>query len=398
MDPEERQRAQRRDRMKEEKRRQARRRKQIKMLAPYVTAALLILILAVVLIVKGCGAIKEKKLEKEVEVARLQAEEEAAMLALTPEPTPEPTAKVIAGMMELTVALPDLAEGYEVSDAADMQSVSEENVQSTYVSLINATTGQLIVSRNARERINPASMTKVLTLLVAAENIDDLDALVTVDTVDTDYAYTNDLSIAGFEAGETVTVRDLLYGAILPSGGECCSALARYVAGSEEDFVAMMNDRVAELGLSATTHFTNPAGCYAADHYTTAVDISMIMKAAIENDLARQVLYAHKYTTSSTDQHPDGIELSNWFLRRIEDKYTATEVMGAKTGYVPAAGNCAVSYTIVNGQVYICATGQAHSSWRAIFDHVYIYNSCTGQNVENALDTTVIEDDGESFE
>ncbi len=102
----------------------------------------------------------------------------------------------------------------------------------------------------------------------------------------------------------------------------------------------------------------------------------MIMNAAMDDPLAREVLMLHRYTTSShTEKHPDGIELSNLFLRRIEDKDTKGEVLGAKTGYVVQSGNCAVSYyTKEGGGDYICVSADAHSAWRAIYDHVAAYN------------------------
>ena len=276
-------------------------------------------------------------------------------------------------MLPVTVERPDLFEGYKVDASSADVSITEEEVQSQYASLINATTGKVLVTRNGNDRMNPASMTKVMTALVACEHITDLNEKFTVTLEDTDFAYVHDLSCAGFEAGETVPIKDILYGAIMPSGGECCHALERFVAGSEEEFIGMMNDKAAELGLSGT-HFTNSAGLFGDDHYTTLYDISMIMKAAVENDICREVLHEHLHVTTPTEQHPEGLELSNWFMRRIEDKYSKTEVMGAKTGYVVQSGNCAVSYTIGDdGTVYICATGNAHSAWRAIFDHVALY-------------------------
>ena len=139
-----------------------------------------------------------------------------------------------------------------------------------------------------------------------------------------------------------------------------------------------MNRKVAELGLSGTSHFTNCVGLYDDDLYTTPSDMAMILKAAVENDLCREVLSAHTYTTSSTAQHPEGITISNWFLRRIEDKDTHGTVRCAKTGYVKESWNCAASYQISNdGGHYICVTAHAHSAWRAIYDHVEIYDLYT---------------------
>ena len=241
--------------------------------------------------------------------------------------------------------------------------------------LIDPKTHTIIADRDGTARMIPASMTKVLTLLVAAEHITNLDDTFTITADIGDYAHKHDLSIVGFNTDEVVTVRDLLYGTILPSGGDAAVALATYVGGSHEGFVEMMNAKVAELGLSETTHFTNCVGLYDENHYSTCYDIAMIMQAALNNDLCRQVLTEHIYTTAPTPQHPAGIEISNWFLRRIEDKDCGGNVMYAKTGYVKQSGYCAVSFAQNNdGQPYICVTVNSGSSWKCIYDHVRIYS------------------------
>ncbi|MBE5865528.1 MAG: D-alanyl-D-alanine carboxypeptidase [Lachnospiraceae bacterium] len=249
-------------------------------------------------------------------------------------------------------------------------------VESTNVVFIDLESGDVLAQRGYKEVVNPASMTKVLTLLVAAEHVTDLDDTFTITIDITDYSYVNDCSNVGFEVGETVTVRDLLYGTILPSGGDAAVGLATYVAGSHEAFVEMMNDKLEELGLSGTAHFTNCVGIYDKNHHCSVYDMAMIMEAALANDLCREVLGARTYTTSSTAQHPEGITISNWFIRRIEDKDTGGEILGAKTGYVNESGSCAVSYGVdASGKGYVCATTGAHSSWRCIYDHVALYKT-----------------------
>lgn len=249
-------------------------------------------------------------------------------------------------------------------------------VDSTNVVFIDLESGEVLAQRGYKEVVNPASMTKVLTLLVAAEHVTDLEDTFTITIDITDYSYVNDCSNVGFEVGEVVTVRDLLYGTILPSGGDAAVGLATYVAGSHEAFVDMMNDKLEELGLSDTAHFTNCVGIYDKNHHCSVYDMAMIMEAALANDLCREVLGARTYTTSATAQHPEGITISNWFIRRIEDKDTGGEILGAKTGYVNESGSCAVSYGVdASGKGYVCATTGAHSSWRCIYDHVALYKA-----------------------
>jgi D-alanyl-D-alanine carboxypeptidase (penicillin-binding protein 5/6) len=273
-------------------------------------------------------------------------------------------------------ALP-FASGYTPEATSSTVDVNGE-VLSNYALLVDLDENVIVAQRNARERISPASMTKILTVLVAAEHITDLDDTFTITTEITDYSYRNDCSAAGFVDGETVTVKDLLYGTILPSGADAAAGLAYYVAGSLDGFVELMNEKIEELGLSDTAHFTNCVGLYDENHYCTVYDMAMMLKAAVENDLCREVLSAHTYTTSSTEQHPDGLELSNWFLRRIEDKDTKGEVVCAKTGFVAQSGSCAASYEITkSGKHYICVTADTYSSWRCIYDHVAMYQQYT---------------------
>lgn len=260
------------------------------------------------------------------------------------------------------------------AQATDATTSVDDEVQSTNGIFIDLATGNILFDRDAHTRINPASMTKVLTVLVAAEHVADWSDTFEVTPEITNYSYVHDCSAVGFSNNEVVTVEDLFYGTVLCSGGDAALGLATYVAGSQEAFVDMMNEKMKELGLSDTAHFTNCVGLYDENHYCTVYDIAMILEAAIDNPQCREVLSTKKYTTSSTPEHPEGIQISNWFLRRIEDKDTGGEVICGKTGFVAQSGSCAVSYgKDAAGNEYICATVNAHSGWRCIYDHVELY-------------------------
>ncbi len=266
---------------------------------------------------------------------------------------------------------------YSFASTSATGAMNSEEVISSNAILIDESTDTIIAAKGERERISPASMTKVLTVLVAAEHISEekLDDTFTMTREITDYSYINGCSAVGFLDGEKVTVRDLFYGTILPSGGDAAVGLATYVAGSHEAFVEMMNEKLEELGLSDSAHFTNCVGIYDDNHYCTVYDMAVIMKAALQNDFCKKVMSARNYTTAPTAEHPEGLNISNWFLRRIEDKDTGGEVLCAKTGYVTQSGNCAVSYgTFADGRPYICVSAGASSHWRCIYDHVEIYN------------------------
>lgn len=260
---------------------------------------------------------------------------------------------------------------YETAD--EVIHLGSDTMTSNNAILVNVDTNQIVGDRDCQTRINPASMTKVLTVLVAAEHITDVTKEVSMTIDATDYAYSHDCSAVGFAKDEKVTIEDLFYGTILSSGGDAAVQLAMEVAGSQDAFVDMMNEKLAELGISDTTHFTNCVGVYDENHYSSCYDMAVIMNAAIDNEYCRKIMSAHKYTTSATTEHPEGITISNWFLRRIEDKDTGGEVVCAKTGFVNQSGNCAVCYAVsAAGTPYICVTADAHSSWRCIYDHVDI--------------------------
>ena len=373
-----RRRAERIERMRREKELQKKRRQLIRKLLPVGVFALVILIVVIVVIVAVSKKNGEEQGTQPGNVAQetgapegvapgetsgesVQADATATIPTPTPEPTPEPTAQPV----------------YSFAVAEDAVTIYSEEVISTHALLVDVSTDTIVASKGAFERISPASMTKVLTVLVAAEQITeaDLDDTFTMTLEITDYAYVNDCSSVGFLNDEVVTVRDLFYGTILPSGGDAAVGLATYIAGSHEAFVEMMNEKLEELGLSETAHFTNCVGLYDDEHYCTLYDMAIIMRAAMENELCREFLSCHTYTTPPTEQHPDGIIISNWFLRRIEDKETGGEVIGAKTGYVVQSQNCAVSYgTFAGGTPYICVTAGSTSSWRCIYDQVEIFN------------------------
>lgn len=266
---------------------------------------------------------------------------------------------------------------YRFAETEDTAFIDSADVISSHAILIDESTDDVIASKGAKERIMPASMTKVLTVLVAAEQIPEekLDDTFEMTLEITDYAYVNDCSSVGFLDGEAVSVRDLFYGTAMQSGGDAALGLAYYVAGSQEAFVKLMNEKLEALGIADSTHFTNCVGLYDEAHYSTVYDMAVIMKAAMQNDFCREVMSKHIYTTKPTAEHPEGIEISNWFLRKIEDKDTGGEVLCAKTGYIVQSKNCAVSYEMsAKGTPYLCVTAGSTSSWRCIYDHVEIYN------------------------
>lgn len=258
---------------------------------------------------------------------------------------------------------------------ASTRTIPDSTAGSTFAILINQSTRTVVAQKNGDIWMFPASMTKVMTLLVASEHVKNLSDTYTITQDILDYCTAHDCSTIGFTAGETVTVMDLLWGTILPSGADAALALGRYVAGSDANFVAMMNAEATALGLS-NTHFTNCIGLYDPGHFTTPNDMAAIMDAAAKNQLALTVLATPQYTTVPTTSHPNGITVKNLFLSRIAPLDKPGVVLGAKTGYINQSKYCAVSYFISSsGTPYICVTGSAASSMDAVRDHQRIYKA-----------------------
>ena len=286
-----------------------------------------------------------------------------------PEPEPEPKPEPEPEQPALT-----LAQASEETKTLDLELYSSSAV------LVDVQTGAVLAEKNMDEKIYPASMTKVMTLLVAAENLPDLDAAFTMTQAIIDPLYLAGASMAGYVNGETVTMRDLLYGAVVPSGAEATEALAQAVAGGEEAFVAMMNEKAAALGLT-NTHFMNTSGLHDENHYSTVREIALILQAALENETCAEILSAENYRASETEQHPDGLAMTNKFLYRVHHEYSlgGAEITAAKTGYTAEAMNCCASAgKTPDGRSVICVTANAWTGEFCIEDHIALYTKYCG--------------------
>ena len=265
------------------------------------------------------------------------------------------------------------AEVTENTKTLDLELYSENAL------LIDLESNTVLVQKNADARIYPASMTKVMTVLVAAEHIENWDETFTMTQSIIDPLFLADASMAGFVHGEEVSMTELLYGAVLPSGAEATEALAIVTAGSEEAFAALMNEKAQELGLK-DTHFVDASGLHDENHYTTLSDMAIIMQAALDNPHCREVLTSVNHTSPATVQNPEGVAMTNRFLYRIRPQQTGNvDIQAAKTGYTAQAMNCCVSYGIMeNGRAAICITAHAWTGDYCIADHLALYGTYCG--------------------
>ena len=268
---------------------------------------------------------------------------------------------------------------YTPASVTDATKTLDLELYSENALLIDLESNTVLVQKNADARIYPASMTKVMTVLVAAEHIENWDETFTMTQSIIDPLFLADASMAGFVHGEEVSMTELLYGAVLPSGAEATQALAIVTAGSEEAFAALMNEKAQELGLQ-DTHFVDASGLHDENHYTTLSDMAIIMQAALDNPHCREVLTSVNHTSPATTQNPEGVAMTNRFLYRIRPQQTGNvDIQAAKTGYTAQAMNCCVSYGIMeNGRAAICVTAHAWTGDYCIADHLALYGTYCG--------------------
>jgi D-alanyl-D-alanine carboxypeptidase (penicillin-binding protein 5/6) len=212
------------------------------------------------------------------------------------------------------------------------------------------------------EKIWPASMVKMLTALVLIERLpaEDYDKELEITKDDMDYLYNEGASVAGFEIGEKVRIEDLLYGLMLPSGAECASALAYYSAGGIEEFVALMNAKAEEIGMT-DSRFSNPVGLHDENTYSTCADIAQLLDNALRDERFTRLLFTQKHTAAPTNVHEEGLELRSTFYQQgdIVLKSSDGEIFGGKTGYTDDAGQCLASYMEKGGERFILVTAAA---------------------------------------
>lgn len=248
-------------------------------------------------------------------------------------------------------------------------------INSPYAVLMQVRGGRVIGEINGDQQMYPASMTKIMTTIVAIENLKDLDQEITLTNEMFEGLYEQDATQAGFQPGETVRAIDLLYGVMLPSGAECCIALADTISGSEADFVALMNEKAAKLGMSGT-NFCDTTGLHDANHYSTAKDIAVLLKYALRNDTFREIIESPYHSTPATNIHPDGITFYSTMFKNLSDTVvTEGQIMGGKTGYTGEAGHCLASFAEIDGTEYILVTGGASGTGIPhINDALTVYN------------------------
>ncbi len=235
-------------------------------------------------------------------------------------------------------------EWFEQFEQPVLKEVDISGINSPNAILMQARGGKILGEINGEAQIYPASMTKIMTVILGIENFDDLDEKITLTDEMFSGLYEQDATQAGFQPGEEVRVIDLLYGAMLPSGAECCIALADTISGSEADFAELMNKKARKLGMENT-----------------------------------EIVETSRHSTGVTNIHPDGITYYSTMFKNLSDPtVTGGKILGGKTGYTSEAGHCLVSFAEIEGREYIFvsagASGADGNTIPHIQDAVTVYN------------------------
>lgn len=229
------------------------------------------------------------------------------------------------------------------------------------VILMEESTGTILYEKNSDEAHYPASITKIMTTLLALENGNLSDMV----TFSDDAINNTEGSGIARDYGEQMTLEQCLYGVMLESANECAYAVAEHVGGTVENFVDMMNAKAKELGCT-NTHFANPHGLQDENHYTTAHDMALIAQAAYQNETFRIIIGTKMYTIPPTNKHAEETVLRNHHdmlctYHNANRKYLYPYCVGGKTGYTATANSTLVTYAEKDGMTLICVVMNTQS-------------------------------------
>lgn len=243
------------------------------------------------------------------------------------------------------------AEG-EVSWPKDPEVYSESAI------LMEATTGTILYEKNAEQTRYPASITKILTVLLALENGKMDDEIVFSE----DSFRKTEGTRVGYDVGEIISLESCLYSVLLGSDNQCAYALAEHIGGTYDHFIEMMNERVKEIGC-VNTHFNNPHGLPDDDHYTCAYDMALITKEAMKNVTFRRFFSTKQYSVPATNKTDSRLINNHHAMVLDQDaNYHYDGITGGKNGYTSLALNTLVTTAAQNNMELICVVMKTSST------------------------------------
>lgn len=233
----------------------------------------------------------------------------------------------------------------------DMIRILNYNSKSIYV--YNVTDDKEVLGINENKKMPPASLTKIMTVNIALEKISDISKKTRVDFESYRELRKSNSSMAGFYGGEIVTYRDLLYGTILESGGECAETLALSIDNDRGAFIRKMNVKASDIGLK-NSRFQNPTGLDERNQYSTAKDIGRLLNESLKDENFRAILTRRRYTSSRTNEHPSGINMNSTVLKKLNaNKSERFKIIGGKSGTTNEAGRCWATLAVKGEKEYI---------------------------------------------
>lgn len=247
------------------------------------------------------------------------------------------------------------------------------DIKSENIILYNMTQDKMMFEINADKNTSIASLTKIMTVITAIESIEDINEKVTLTSEVFKGLIEEDASVAGFKEGQIVTLEDLLYGAMLPSGADATRGLAFYISDTEDKFVELMNEKAKSIGVENTI-FKNSSGLDAKGQTSTVKDVLEILKYALKNEIFKEIYTTNTYTTSD-----DSLTFKSVFSS-ISNRYDLDMpyIIGSKTGYTDDAGLCFSSYVTYDNQEFILITTKAFYE-----DEYTPYNVMDANNIYN---------------
>ncbi len=286
----------------------------------------------------------------------------------------------------------------DTSTSGSTSTINDLNIYSNSCILIDPENNNIIYEKNAFSKIYPASTTKILTAILAIENLNLDDAVVA--SKNAVMSIPSDSSSAYIQVGETLTVKELLYCLLLKSGNDAANVLAEKVSGDIDSFVELMNEKAKEIGCK-NTHFVNAHGYHDDDHYTTAYDMALIMKYAIQNETFRSICETKSYVIDETNKTNEKRYLKNTDKLILDDdnnKVFYEYALGGKTGYTIEARGTFVGYAKKGDLTLLVATFDASQNINGLegrfLDAINLYN----YGFDNFTIKNIIDKDNFSFE
>lgn len=262
------------------------------------------------------------------------------------------------------------------------------NISSDYAIVMDQETGQVLSEKNADERMYPASLTKMMTAIIAMENLTDYSETITITAPMFAGLYEQNASLAGFQVGDEPTVEDIFYGIALPSGADACNAAAITISGSVSSFVNLMNQKAQEIGMT-NTHFVNTTGLHDENHYSTARDMALLLQYCLKNEEFVKVFSSRTYTTSPLASAPNGIFLqSTTWPKAMRYGISLPGMAGVKTGFTYPAGRCMAYWADINDMHLVIVTAHApenEEGTMALFDANALLNILQSWNKQNLM-------------